>query len=545
LAIKKQTFMKGVMIIMVSQILIKIFGFIYRIILTNIEGFSDVGNSYYGAGYKVYSFILAVATMGIPNTISKMVSEKLALGDNRGAHKVFKTALIVFTCVGIFFSLLLLLSSSYVATNILSNPGVKYTLMVLSPAVLFVSIASVFRGYFVGMENMSAHSIAQIIEQIVNSILSIVFVMMLMAKSPEIMAAGSTAATAISTLVALLYLVIYYRKSRKDIKENIRKSADVEQEGRRQIVRKIIHYVVPISFGSIVVALAGMIDLVTVMEGLQKFGYTLEQANEKFGIILGKVDILTSVPLALNVAFSTSLVPVVTRSITKGDKKEAISKINYSMKISSLIAFPCAVGLSVLAGPIIQMLFPNASEGAYLLRIEAFVVIFSVLAQTAYGSLHGLGKLYIPGISLLIGATAKYFLNVIFVPIFGEVVVPITTLIYQGIAVIISTMFLYSTLRTDYDKKNIILKPLISSCIMAVATIIWYNFIYYITMSNTIATMFSIGIAVLTYIIVIVNIEVLSDKEVMQLPYGNKICHFMKKIKKVWKKCWHYSTNKV
>lgn len=533
MAIKKQTFMKGVLIIMVSQILIKIFGFIYRIILTNIDGFSDIGNSYYGAGYKVYSFILAVATMGIPNTISKLVSEKLAVGDNRGAHKVFKTALMVFTAVGIFFSLLLLLSANYVATNILSNPGVKYTLMVLSPAVLFVSIASVFRGYFVGMENMSAHSVAQIVEQIVNSILSVVFVMMLMTKSPEIMAAGSTAATAVSTLVALLYLVIYYRRSRKDIKENVRNSADVAQEGRRQIVKKIIHYVIPISFGSIVVTLAGMIDLVTVMDGLQKFGYTLEQANEKFGIILGKVDILTSVPLALNVAFSTSLVPVVTRAITRNDKKEAVRKINYSMKISSIIAFPCAVGLSVLAGPIIQLLFPNASEGAYLLRIEAFVVIFSVLAQTAYGSLHGLGKLYIPGISLLIGAIVKYFLNVIFVPIYGEVVVPITTLIYQGIAVIVSTFCLYTTLRTEYDKKNVIIKPLIASGIMAIATILSYYLIDYITLSNTVATLGSICVAVLTYIIAIANLGVLSNEEIMELPYGNKICKIVKKLKKV------------
>lgn len=533
LAIKKQTFMKGVFVIMISQILIKIFGFIYRIVLTNIDGFSDVGNSYYGAGYKVYSFILAIATMGIPNTISKLVSEKLAVGDNKGAHKVFKTALMVFSAVGIFFSLLLLLSSDYVATNILSNPGVKYTLMVLSPAVLFVSIASVFRGYFVGMENMVAHSVAQIIEQIVNSILSIVFVMMLMTKSPEIMAAGSTAATAVSTLVALLYLFIYYRRSRKDIKENVRKSIDVPQEGRRQIVKKIIHYVIPISFGSVVVALAGMIDLVTVMDGLQKFGYTLEQANEKFGIILGKVDILTSVPLALNVAFSTSLVPVVTSAITKGNKKEAINKINYSMKISSIIAFPCAVGLSILAGPIIQMLFPNASQGAYLLRIEAFVVIFSVLAQTAYGSLHGLGKLYIPGISLLIGAIVKYFLNIVFIPIFGEVVVPITTLIYQAIAVTVSTVCLYTTLNTRYDKNNILLKPFIASLIMAVATILSYYLIHYITSSNSVAVLLSIVVAVATYIIVTANLGALDDKEIMELPYGNKICHFVKKIKKV------------
>ena len=533
MAIKKQTFMKGVMIIMISQILIKIFGFIYRIVLTNIDGFSDVGNSYYGAGYKVYSFILAVATMGIPNTISKLVSEKLAVGDSKGAHKVFKTALTVFTAVGIFFGMLLFFSSNYVATNILSNPGVKYTLMVLSPAILFVSIASVFRGYFVGMENMVAHSVAQIIEQIVNSILSIVFVMMLVTKSPEIMAAGSTAATAVSTLVALIYLVIYYRRSRNDIKENIRNSAQAKEEGRRQIVKKIIHYVIPISFGSVVVALAGMIDLVTVMEGLQKFGYTINQANEKFGIILGKVDILTSVPLALNVAFSTSLVPVVTSAITKGNRKEAVKKIDYSMKVSAIIAFPCAFGLSILAGPIIQMLFPNASQGAYLLRIEAFVVIFSVLAQTAYGSLHGLGKLYIPGISLLIGAIAKYFLNILFVPVFGEVVVPITTLIYQLIAVVVSTVCLYSTLNVEYDSKNILVKPFIASAIMSLMTILSYNLLHYITGSNGVSVLCSIAVAIATYIIAISNLGVLTDEQIMELPYGNKICHLVKKLKKV------------
>ncbi len=533
LAIKKQTFMKGVAIIMISQILIKVFGFIYRIVLTNIEGFSDIGNSYYGAGYKVYAFILAVATMGIPNTISKLVSEKLAIGDNKGAHKIFKTAIMVFTTIGLCFSLTLFLSAEYIANNLLSNPGVKYTLMVLSPAVLFVSIASVYRGYFVGMQNMVAHSVAQIIEQIVNSILSIVFVMMFLSKAPEIMAAGSTAATAVSTLVALIYLLLYYQRSRKDIKEGVNNSEINSREGRKQIVKKIIQYVIPISFGSIVITLAGMIDLVTVMEGLQKYGYTLKEANEKFGILLGKVDILTSVPLALNVAFSTSLVPAITSAIAQGKKSEAVNKINYSMKISALIAFPCAIGLSVLAAPIIQMLFPNASEGAYLLRIEAFVVVFSVLAQTAYGSLHGLGKLYIPGFSLLIGAIVKYFLNVIFVPIFGEIVVPITTIIYQLIAVIISMVCVYSTLNTKFDNKNILIKPFIASSIMGIVTILSYYLLHYITKSNGASVLISIIVAALTYIIAIANIDVMAKEEIMQLPYGNKIYKIIKKMKKV------------
>ena len=104
MAIKKQTFMNGVLIIMISQILIKLLGFIYRIILTNFPQFADEGNSYYGSGYQVYTFILAIATMGIPNTISKLVSEKMAIGDKRGAHRIFRTAMVVFTFIAVLFS---------------------------------------------------------------------------------------------------------------------------------------------------------------------------------------------------------------------------------------------------------------------------------------------------------------------------------------------------------------------------------------------------------------------------------------------------------
>ena len=138
MAIKKQSFMKGVFVIMGSQILIKILGFIYRIIQTNIPQFSDVGNSYYGSGYQVYTFILAIATMGIPNTISKLVSEKITVGDRRGAHKIFKTAFLVFVSIATAFSLALFFGAGAISNNILHNPGVKYTLMALSPAIIFV-----------------------------------------------------------------------------------------------------------------------------------------------------------------------------------------------------------------------------------------------------------------------------------------------------------------------------------------------------------------------------------------------------------------------
>ncbi len=523
MAVKKQTFMKGVFVIMISQILIKFFGFIYRIVLTNFKEFADEGNSYYGSGFRVYTLLLAIATMGIPNTLSKLVSEKIAIGDKRGAHRIFRTALLLFTIIGIVFSLMLFFGAGFISTNILHNPGVKYTLMALSPAIIFVAMTAVLRGYFVGMQNMIQYSKAQVLEQIVNSIFSIVFVVMLLGTTPEIMAAGSTLATTLSAATAFTYMYIYYSRNKKDIWQDIKESERFAIDSRKKIVKKLISYVIPISFGSVVVALSGIVDLVTVMQGLEKFGYTLEQANEKFGILLGKVDILVALPLSVNVAFAVALVPYVSGMIAKGDKKEAVKKINYSLKISSIIAFPAAAGLSLLAGPIFLLIFPNASNGAYLLQIQAWMVVFSVLAQTIYGALQGMGKLYVPGTSLAIAMVIKYILNVIFVPVYGEVVPAITTVIFQIIAATMSFILLFIYLKQKPNMKEIFLKPIYATILMSISVYLLNKGLEILNISNSINTVISIIFAIIIYLFALILFKVLNEEEILQLPKGAKI----------------------
>lgn len=528
MAIKKQSFMKGVFVIMGSQILIKILGFIYRIIQTNIPQFSDVGNSYYGSGYQVYTFILAIATMGIPNTISKLVSEKITLGDRRGAHKIFKTAFLVFVSIATVFALSLFFGAEFISNTILNNPGVKYTLMALSPAIIFVSMSAVLRGYFIGMENVSEYSKAQIIEQVINCVFSVIFVLMLVGNSPEIMAAGSTLATTVATSTAFLYLVRYYRKNRDEIWREINKAQQFATESRKKIAKKLISYAVPISFGSVVSALSGLIDVVTVVNGLQKYGYDIVTANAKYGILSGKVDILLAVPLSINVAFSVALVPFISSAIARHRKDEALSKIKYSLKISSLIALPCTFGLFVLATPIFQMIFPNAPEGAYLLQIECWLLFFSVVCQTITGALQGIGKLAVPGFAMLAGTVVKYILNVIFIPIYGEVVPAITSIVFSATACIISAIVLFKALKVRMPLKEVILKPFIASALMGLSVFASYKLFITLNLGNTISTLISICIGVIVYAIFVIILKILNKDEIQQLPYGNKICKMLK-----------------
>lgn len=529
MSIKKQTFMKSVAVVMGAQILIKFLGFIYRVILTNIEGFQDAGNSYYGTGYKVYIFILALATTGVPNAISKLVSEKLAVNDTKGAHKVFRTSLKLFTAIGFVFACVLFFGSKFIATNILSNEGVRWTLATLAPAVWFVSIASVFRGYFIGMQNMSAHSKAQILDQVVNSVFSVVFVLLLTGQSPEIMAVGSTAATAVSCLASLIYLYAFYKKNRASIHETIKNSAPHIADSTRVTIKKIMNYVIPISFASIVVSLSGIVDVLSVMEGLSKFGYSIVEANEKYGIIVGKVDILVSIPHSLNIAFVTPLIPMISAHLVKKEKKEALHKINLSMKLSSIIAFPCIIGLAVLAEPIFNVVFPNAPLGATLLQIEVWAIIFSLIAQVSQGALNGIGKLFIPGFSVLVAAIVKYILNVMLIPVYGEVIVPITTIIYHAINCFIVTFVLYKTLRTKPDTKNILVKPFVSAVLMGLAVIGIYYILNLLAL-NTVTKMFiSIIFGVLIYGILLLKSNVFTEEEKTSLPYLKKIFNMFTK----------------
>lgn len=523
MAIKKQTFMKSVVVVMAAQLLIKLMGFIYRVILTNIEGFQDAGNSYYGTGYKVYVFILAIATTGVPSAISKLVAEKIAVGDQRGAHKVFKTATKLFTLVGLFFACVLFFGADFISVHLLSNPGVAGTLATLAPAVLFVSIASVFRGYFIGMQNVSAHSTAQVIEQIVNSIFSVVFVLMLMGKSPEVMAMGSTAATAVSTFVALIYLYIFYEKNKASIHENIKASTPHLVESTKVTIKKIMKYVIPISFASIVVSLSGLVDILSVMEGLQNYGYSIEKANEVYGIIVGKVDILVSIPHTFNVAIVTPLIPIITELIVKKDYKGAQNKIDFSMKLSSIIAFPCTIGLAILAEPLFMTIFPNAPDGALLLQIEVWAIIFSLIAQVAEGALNGIGKLIVPGISIIVAAVIKYVLNVTLIPVFGEIIVPITTIIYHLINCLIVTIVLYKSLKTKPDFARIFVKPFISSVIMGIVVWAIYKGMSIICSSVIINMGVCIMIGVVIYFILLLKLNVLTDDEKKSMPLLNKI----------------------
>lgn len=537
---KTNSFIKNVLMLVCSQILVKVLGLIYKIVITNVEGFGNVGNGYYSTGYQIYALLLTLSSIGIPNVISKLVSEREAVGNHKAAYKIFKTSLYLFTIIGLIFSLLLFFGAEFIATNLLNVPDVKYVLKVLAPAILFVSASSVLRGYFSGLGTMKQTSISQTLEQFFNCVLSITFVYALIGKEPYIMAAGGNLSTTLAVLISFSYLVIIYRKNKKSISKQDEKFSIIqERKDVIKMVKTILALSIPMTFGSVISVINSLIDTATISNFIQQAYQNIiptklaleEKAMELAGL-LSKVETITNLPLAVNLAFCTALVPEISSAIARKDKKSAGNKMSFSIFASLIIILPCAMGLSVLANPILKLLYPTASDGALLLQLATVQMILNALNNTINGGLYGLNKAYIPAIALLFGCGVKFILNTILIsnPNINVYGAEISSFVCQLIAFLISFLTLKKHLDIKLNFKNNIFKPILATCIMGVSAFLIYKLCSNI-ISGSISTIIAILIAIIVYVMCILIMKILSEEEIKMIPFGNKLYEVLVKFK--------------
>jgi len=271
---KKESFMQGVLTLMISQVAIKLLGLVYTLYLTNRDGFGDRGNAIYSSGYQIYALLLTISSIGVPNAISKLVSERYAVGDNKGAHRIFKIAIATFAVIGLLGSLSLFLGAHIIANLWIGIPEAEMTIVALSPAIFFVAISSVMRGYFNGRKSLKTTARAQTLEQVFKTFLTI-FIVEIIAittnTSTELMAAGANVATTLAIFLSFSYLGLYYRTKRKEISKEIEETKKYKNERISSIIKKILNVSIPMTLSAIMGSLNKIIDTTTVVRILKTY----------------------------------------------------------------------------------------------------------------------------------------------------------------------------------------------------------------------------------------------------------------------------------
>jgi stage V sporulation protein B len=268
---KKGSYVGGIVTLLVSQILVKLIGVVYKIYITNKEGFGDEGNAIYSGSYQIYALLLTLSSIGVPAAISKLVSERITVGDRRNARRIFKIALLTYGIIGLIGTMALIFGSEFISTTLMEIPDSRYTLVALAPAIFFVSISSIIRGYFNGMQNMKATAYSQTLEQIFKTVFTIVAVEIaafMWSNNTTYMAVAATVATTLATVLSFAYLYLFLKFSKEE--ETGVEQTRFKRERFTQIIKQILVVSIPIAFTAMLTTINKNIDMLTVVRRYKK-----------------------------------------------------------------------------------------------------------------------------------------------------------------------------------------------------------------------------------------------------------------------------------
>lgn len=517
--------MQGATILAIAGIMCKILGGIFRIPLTNMIGAE--GQSYYGAAYPVYQLFYTIATAGFPVAISRMVSERVAKNDYINADKSYRIAMQTSVVVSIIAFAICCFGADQIA-DFVGNPGAAASIRAISIALLFTPFAASLRGYFQGLQIMTPSAISQVAEQFVRVCAGLLLAYMFFRTNLEYAAAGATFGASAGMIAAMIVLYIMYYRFRHQRRENAAQSAVIE-ETTRDSFRELVEIVIPITIGSSIMPLMMTIDLAVIMRRLQATGWSLSMSKTLYGLISGYCDPLVNLPVIFIDAITISLIPAVTRAFTLKIKSDLDGNIMTGLKTMMIIAYPCAVGLIVLAGPILHLLYPTKPDEAemaiHTLQILSLGIVTLSVMRTLSASLQGIGKMTLPVINLGIGAVIKIVATYVLVgiPALNVNGAAIGTVIAYLTAALLNYRGLRKHADVDLDLGNIFIRPLWASLIMGAGAVGMYKLIFMLHPSNLIASGIAIIFAVIVYFVMVFVTGAVSREELALVPKGETL----------------------
>ncbi len=525
------SFIKGAAILGLAAIIVKILGAFFRIPLGNIIG--GKGMSYYQGAYAFYIQLVVISTAGIPTAIAKIISERLAVGDERGASKVLKITTYLMLTLGSVSALTMLFLAPIIA-NKTGNHGSIYSMYALVPALLFVSLMSVYRGYFQGRQLMKPYAISQVIEQFFRVIGGLILAVILVGAGFEYAAGGATLGASIGSFAGFLAIYYMYRKFIKENSEML-SQGEKPQESAWKILGEIFMIAVPITIGASVMPVMSITDASMVIVRLQAIGIDNETAQSLYGQLSGFAQSIVNLPQVVTAAVQISIVPAIANLRIRGDKEGMSHNIETGLRLAMLIGLPCAVGISTLSEPIIRLLYPLqpdvwATTGK-ILGIYGWGIIFLSLYQITTGMIQGFGKPILPALFLMVGAVLKVVLTYVLVavPALNVMGAAVSTIIAFAVAASLNVGFILTRKEVKISYHQVFVKPLIDVAVMGVAVVATYS-VFSLFMPGRLTTIIAILVGGLVYLWMLFATNTITDDDLAIIPGGEKLAKLKNKL---------------
>lgn len=540
---KNSSFLMQGIILAAAGIITRLIGIAYRIPVNNILG--DEGQGFYGCAFSIYNIALLLTSYSLPLAVSKLVSARVSKKEYKNVMRIFKGALLFAIIVGAVVGIIVFVGAEFIAGEIMSLKLSAYALRVLAPGLFIVAVMGVVRGFFQGMGTMVPTALSQIVEQIVNAIVSIIGASYLLEMGKKVKeakentsvpyaygAAGGTLGTVSGALIGLIFLVLVMMLFYPTLKRRVQKDKTKNLEGYGDIYSVLLLTIAPVILSTAIYNISETLDQGIFSNIMVAQGHTEKETAELLGMFTGKYNTLINIPLAVANALGASLIPSLTATVASGTKKQIHAKINMVIRFVMMIAIPCAVGFLVLAEPILDLLYNgNIEIPARMLQLGAITVIFYCLSTVTNAILQGINKMTTPvkhgAISLVIHLIGLYIMLVFFKWEIYAVVAG--NIIFSLSMCILNARALKQAVRYQQEIKRTFLIPLGASAIMGVITFTTY-FLIKIALPNAMATILALAFAVLVYGICLLKFGALTADEVVALPKGASIYKLLVKL---------------
>ena len=531
-------------ILAIASIVSRIIGLLYRSPLTAILG--DLGNDYYSTAFEIYSLLLLISSMSLPLAVSKMVSARVSQGRMRDAYRVFKASLGFAICSGLAAALVVFFFADSFA-SILKTPFCVFALRVLAPTLFIVAILGVIRGFFQGLGTMMPSAVSQIVEQIINAIVSVVAAYYLFRYGARIGAvlgdtkeysaafgaAGGTLGTGVGALAGLFFVLFVFSVYKRVLKRKLRRDSRSSVESYRSILRVLIWTVIPVLLSTTLYNLSAIVDQGIFKNVANLQGYTVDQIHTFWGVFGGKYRVLVNVPISIASAVVSASVPAITASFASKDMISVQKKTSNAIHYSMVVAFPCAIGLGVLASPVMQLLFHDSTPlAAHMLQVGVVSVIFYSLSTLSNGILQGINRMKVPVINAAIALVLQagllvglmYFANLnIFAVIWANTFFALLMCLLNGFSI-------YRHLGFRQEIKKTFLIPALSAAIMGVVVYVVYMVIQMVLKINAISTILSIILGACAYFVLMLVLKGLNEEDLLAFPGGRKLIALGQKL---------------
>lgn len=543
---KKDSFIFQAAILAAAGLLSRVIGLLYAVPLYRIIG--EEGNGYYGTAYDIYFMILLISTYSIPTAVSKVISQRLALEEYKNARKLFICSLIYVVVVGGFTAVL-----TFVFAPVLVIEQSVLSLRVMAPTIFFSGLLSVFRGYMQAHNTMVPTAISQIIEQIMNAVVSVAAAYIFTIPYREAMheylpeatigaskgAAGSALGTGAGVLAGLIFILINYFGKSKDFKAKVIADKSTNEESYRDLFKVIFMMVTPVIMATFIYNVSTTIDMKIFWWMVDIKGMDTSIASRTYGIYSRQFLVLINLPIAISSAVSSALIPGISGAYSRNDIEGVKGRLNQAIRTTMFVVIPAAIGMAFLSNPIMQLLFSGTDMRAGIALAGGCIsVVFYALSTITNGVLQGMGRVEAPVknaaitlvIHILFVLGMMYFTDgTLAVLVAGSVVYSFFMCVLNGISI---RRFL--GYRMEY--KHCFILPAIAAFVMGIVAYAVYVCCFRLISSNIISLVVAIVIAIMIYAIIMLKTGACSEEDLVSLPMGARLARVAKAIHLISKK---------